>query len=262
MVTVARPFSTDKSHWYFRDGKPCFTVPNKAKGGERPATLRDAKALGLLPSPTSITKILHREALVQWQIEQAVLACQTSPRRLDESLDAFIERVLHIDREQDQERDVAALRGREIHIALQSAILEEAYDEAWVEYVKPAISILNQLGRAIAVEKIIVNLTDGYAGMTDLILENEHELWVCDYKTCKRIPEKPYNENRLQLAAYAGGLGNTGDKIIRCANLYISTTELGKISFAEIGNWTHDFSRFKLLVQYWRLTNNFPFETN
>lgn len=260
MITAARPTSGDKSHWYFQDGTPCFNVPNKSKGGERPATLRDAKSLNLLPSPTSITKILHREALVNWQIEQAVLATQTSPRRENEALDDFIERVLHIDREQDQERDAAALRGRAIHLALQQAIVGAWYDEQWVDYVKPAVELLlNPIGRPVATEKIIVNLNDGYAGMTDLILENDREVWVIDHKSCKRIPDKPYNENRLQLAAYAGGLGNTGEKVIRCANLYISTTEPGKLYFSEVEDWRNDFSRFKLLVQYWRLTNNFPF---
>jgi len=82
------------AHWYTRDGRPCHEVPNASKGGMRPATLRDARKLGLLPSVTSVQQVLSKPGLVRWQQEQAILAALTLPRQGNESLDDYALRVI------------------------------------------------------------------------------------------------------------------------------------------------------------------------
>lgn len=253
MQTVARPSSAERAHYYRRDGTPVFSVPNKSSGGDRPTTIRDCRSLNLVPSPTTITKLLHRQALVEWQIEQSVLAVLSAPRKENETLDAYVERILHVERHQDQERDAAAERGKSIHRAIQLALETGMYDEAFYAFVRPALALMAQFGRVVACEKRII--ADDYVGTTDLILENDHEMWVWDIKCRRRIPEKQYDEEKLQLSAYAGGLGNTGDKRIRCANLYLSTEEPGKLDLKESVDWRKDFERFRLLLSFWKLTN-------
>ena len=48
----------ESGHWYAADGTAVFEVPNKSKGGMRPTTLKDCRALGLYPSVTTIMKVL------------------------------------------------------------------------------------------------------------------------------------------------------------------------------------------------------------
>jgi ATP-dependent exoDNAse (exonuclease V) beta subunit len=253
MITAARIFDDNAAHYYQPDGTPVFTVPNKSKGGERPTTLADAKKLGLLPSPTTILKTLAKPALEAWKIEQAVLACLTSPKLEDESLDAFVDRILSTDREQDQERDAAARKGRSIHHALQVLLRDGVNLTDWQEYTLPVCAQLRVLGRPIATEKTIV--TELYVGTTDLLLENDSEIWVIDFKCTRNIPNAPYREHRLQLAAYAGGLGNTGQKRVRCANVYIGTLNPGEVKVCDLGDWSNDLRCFNLLVDFWYLSN-------
>ena len=40
--------ATESGHWYQADGTPAYEI-KKPGGGMRPATLRDARKLGLLP---------------------------------------------------------------------------------------------------------------------------------------------------------------------------------------------------------------------
>ena len=80
----------------------------------RKTTLADARKLGLVPSVTTILKVLAAPALESWKIEQACLALLTSPRQADERDDAFVKRILQTDRVQDQEAAAAAERGTEI----------------------------------------------------------------------------------------------------------------------------------------------------
>src|SRR5512139_1672294 len=107
MNTIARTTTPDSSHWYTTDGDPMYEVIAKSTGLPRNTTLADARKLNLLPSVTTILKILHKQALVNWLIEQAVLAAMTTPRLPGEQDDAFIERVLHTERVQDQEAEAA-----------------------------------------------------------------------------------------------------------------------------------------------------------
>lgn len=259
MITVARPNSGEASHFYYPDGKPCYEVPCKSRPGQmRKTTVADARKLALLPSPTTICKLLHRQLIVDYQIEQAVLATLTAPIQQNESLDAFVERIIHTDREHEQEREAAAERGREIHEALSEAMLSAfartRFTIRILQHIKEPVEFLLKLGRTVATEKIVVG--DGYAGMLDLLLQNDTELWIIDHKSAKNIPDKPYNEHRLQVAAYAGTFGNTGDLRLHCAVCYISTTKPGEWKIYEIENWQNDFARFKLLLKYWKLTNN------
>lgn len=253
MITAARPTDISRPHYYKASGEPVFGVPNKSKPGElRAVTVRDARALSLVPSPTTVVRLLHRHALVQWMCEQACLAVLTTPRKEGESLDAFVERVIQTDRVQDEEKNVAAERGKMIHRAIQDYLISAREISGEMSaYVNPAVRAIGSVGRVVATEKTVVG--DGYCGMADIVCENDSEVWIHDIKTSKNIPNDPYDEQKLQVSAYCAALGNTGDKRVRGMIVYVSTSNPGEIKTVEV-DWQSDYRRFKLLLEFFRLS--------
>src|SRR6185503_9066761 len=78
MTTAARVQSAEAAHFYTKTGEPMHFIERSDGQGTRPTTLRDAKKLGLLPSPTSILKVLRAPQLEAWKMEQAALAVLTA----------------------------------------------------------------------------------------------------------------------------------------------------------------------------------------
>lgn len=246
--------STDSAHWYSSDGEPHHFVEKKDGSGSRPATLGDARKNNWLPGVSTVLKVLAKPALTSWLIEQACMAVLTSPRVKGEPLDAFVTRVLGADREQDQESRKARDLGTEIHDALEMAFTG-GYSGPLARYVTSAMDLLTPLGRVMFTERILVG--NGYAGRTDVGLESD-VITLVDFKSCKNIPKECWSEHRLQLSAYAKALGNTGDKRIETANLYISTSNPGEVKLCPNPDWETTFEDgFKPLLQHWNWMNDY-----
>lgn len=257
MQTNARTLSPDGSHYYYPTGEPCYEVPYAdPKRGNRPTTLADARKLGLLPSVTTILRSLHKQALVDWLVEQACLAVLTSPRKEGEELDAFVQRVLHVERVQDQESEAAKDRGTLIHKAMEAAFLGQKFDDELGPWFLPAFDEICKRGVVVEVEQIVVG--QGYAGKIDAIMDNEHEIWLWDWKTTKKLPKgDAWPEHRLQLAAYAKAWAH-GDKPIRTGNVYISTVDKGSFCVCEHDDWGTVYEQgFKPLVSVWQWMNSY-----
>ena len=246
----------DSSHWYRKDGTACYEVPySDPSKGMRSTTLADARKMGLLPSVTTITKVLAAPALVEWLRREAATAVATTPRNPDEPLDDFVERCLTVDAE--SVADAAKQLGTDVHDAIEKAMSGQPYQVELQPYVLPTILAAGSFGRVVAAEKILVG--DCYAGKTDCILENDEAITVVDFKTtkAKKLPTKAYPEHKLQLSAYANALGNVGNKRIRTVNIYISAIEPGKISVVENEDWQKDYAIFKLVCAIWQWQNSF-----
>jgi hypothetical protein len=226
----------------------------------RPTTIRDARRLKLLPSVTTILKVLHKPALESWKIEQAVLSVLTAERKPDEQIDAFAERVLRTERQQDAEAATAAEKGKAIHGALELAVTGKPWDEKWSEYVLPALEAIRPFGKMIASEKVIVG--KGYAGKTDYVAGYDASggpvVTVADFKCSKSIPEKEaWDEHQLQLAAYAAGL-DIEAQVVHSVNVYISTREPGMVKVHTNLNWKDAFERgFMPILSYWQWRNDY-----
>lgn len=242
-------------HFYTKEGEARYSVPNKSKGGTRPTTTRDARGQGWLPSPTEVIKTLARPALTEWLIRNAILAFATAQDVEGESLDDRIKRVLDVENQQDQESRAAMDLGSQIHEAIELALAGNGYSPNLSNYVCAALYELIQFGLVIGSEKILVG--DGYAGKTDCICTNHQVVTVVDFKTAKNIPKKPYDEALIQIAAYCGALGNVGDNKIDGVLIYISTSNPGEIKVFKSENWPSDFKRFKFLLEFWKISNNF-----
>lgn len=259
MTTIAKPTTTESSHWYYPDGRPCYEVPYAdPRKGNRPTTLADARKLGLLPSVTTLLQCLHKEALVSWRIEQSCLAVLTSPRKEGEELDAFVERVLHTERVQDEESRIARDRGTEIHAALEAAFLDQGISPEMLEWLGPAFKDLNARGKTIGTEIILVG--DGYAGKTDLVQLIDGHVWIWDFKTTRRLPRTAWPEHVLQLSAYAAAMALKDDNaFIHTGNVYISTAQAGEFCVCEHEvPWVEPYEQgFVPLVKLWQFLNNY-----
>lgn len=257
-ATIARTPSVDGSHWYTAEGEAMYTVIAKGSGQPRPTTLADARKLGLLPSVTTILKALNKPALNDWLCEQTALAVLTTPRKDNEPLDAFVQRVLHDERIQDQEADAAKQLGTDMHEGLEALFRGERITDELRPWIEPAYLYLKQLQpwSKVLVEQIVVG--PGFAGKVDW-QGQDNDLLVVDFKTSKKLPEKgSWNEHRLQLAAYARAIGDREETLIRTANLYISTADAGKFVFHENPDWRDDYANgFKPLLAVWQWMNNY-----
>ena len=245
----------DTGHYYDKDGKAVFEVPNKSKGGMRPTTLKDCKALGLFPSVTTIMKVLGNPELDRWKQQQVLMASLTLPRKADESDEAYCARIIEDAFEQVSQ---AADLGTEIHAAFENCFQGLPYNSEMETYLSPIKEwVAKHNVRFLKHELRLVNQELGYAGTTDALIEADGILHVLDLKSRKTKPEHkitPYNKEPMQIAAYANIVGAP-----RGVNLYISTTEPGRIGEAwyDEETITKEFDAFKLVVKLWQHINKY-----
>ena len=260
MTTLARPRTQESAHWYDpKTGLPCHTVKCSTKDGERPTNITDAKKLGLVPSVTNVLSVLRKPALETWKQEQCCLSVLTAPRKPDEGLDDFVARVLHEERQHEQEAKDAADLGTRIHKALEDELSGRVADHEMLPWIEPVWEYLNKQGYLrTQCERILVG--DGYAGRTDLIAEGHKYDVMLDFKSTKKPPKEPYWEHRLQLSAYhMAKIRNepTSSRITVCGNIYISTTKPGDF-VVHVHEDTHTcWLAFKHLLDYWQVANDY-----
>lgn len=258
MATIANIRPTEGGHWYTRTGEASHTVIGKTTGKPRPTTLADAKKLNLLPSTTTVLKALHKEALVRWRVEQAILVAMTTPRLTVEGVietdDAYVTRVFDTERQHEQEGKKAADLGTSIHAAIEKAMAGEKWDEALAVYVEPVLKLCrDKFGEPEAAEKVVVG--EGYAGKLDVKFPDA----IVDFKTTKSVPKASYFDHQMQNASYAKAFGFTGEHRIRTANVYIDTKTPGLVTVSIQDDWQEAWKAFEHVLAYWRIANNFPF---
>lgn len=256
--TVARVQTEQASHWYYPDGRACYELPKKDGSGMKIPTLADARKLNLLPGVSTILNVLHKEALVQWKIEQAVLASTTSPKLAGETLDDYIHRILHVEKVQDEEAQAARDKGNEIHGAFNDLANNRPIAPELAPWIMPAWrTTLEKFGMVKESETILIG--DGYGGRADLITDVTGTAEVIvDFKSAKTIPREPWDEHRLQLSAYAAARHRQHSKTgliipIRVANVYLSTVHWGVFAIFEHQNWQYTYTEgFEPLLKVWQ----------
>lgn len=243
-------FATAGGHWYRLDnGEPCYTIVGK-NGKERPTTLRDARALALVPSVTGIIRCAAAPQLEKWKRNQLLLSALTLPRIDGETEEAWLARV-----EQDwqEEGRAAADRGTQIHAAIEQHFRGEIPDEEMFPYVMSAKdAILAHCGeQAWSSERSFAHF-DGYGGKTDL----HSQEWVIDVKTKDPpFPDKLYDEHLMQLAAYRRGLNVQN---ARCAILYVGRYEpTATLVEAPPEAIERGAAMFSAMLGYWQAKNSY-----
>lgn len=192
----------ESARWYSREGKIVSGVPNKSKPGEmRKPTLADARKLDLVPSVTTITKVLANTGLDQWKHQQVIESASTYPRPKGMSDADFFAAVYW---ESEQKGRETAERGQEIHglIAKHWATLKPCNDVA-VTRAMIFIGTTVPWNKGVTFEKPFACIRH-YGGTIDMYWLND-ELQTCigDVKTVDLSKwKKPYDSHTMQIAAY------------------------------------------------------------
>jgi hypothetical protein len=195
------------------------------KGEPRPATLRDARKLGLLPSVTNVLGVIAKPELTAWLQEQAVLAALTLPRLAGESEDAFAKRVVA---DSLTTRDGAADFGTAFHHGAERVAQSLEVDPRnplapWLSHYRDWFQ--ENCVRLFWTERVLVNAELGYAGTADLLIQHRvFGLTLVDLKTQGvKVVTGPsiYKSWGYQLAAYRQALGEP----VACMNLVMNSRE-------------------------------------
>jgi len=244
-------------HWYKPDGTPLHQVPKADGKGLRDTTLADAKKLGLLPSVTGITDIIAKPALMNWKAAQVAAAAFENPPNGEESLEYFSERIINASH---QSVAGAADLGSKVHDALEKLLTDgpDAISEAMWPYVEPVVAWKKAAKISyVHIETVLVNTEIGYAGRCDVLGHDaDGSPVVLDYKTRKTKAGqacKPYDTQGMQLAAYA--VAHYGEDMlprVKAFNVYISTTEVGRVEGYEHKSLLPHWEAFKAAAVMWR----------
>jgi hypothetical protein len=248
------------SHWYSLEGEACHQIA-KAKGdGMRNVTVTDARKLGLFPSVTNILGVIAKPGLDKWKLQQVAKAAFNRPPDGKESAEYFTDRI--IESAFDQVVDAADF-GSRIHDALEKIFEGEPVEEELLPYVQPTLDWKREKGLTFTHREItLVNAGEGYAGRCDVIAQGKKgQLVILDYKTRKtKEGEKvtTYDGQGMQLAAYA--VAHWGEAMLEkvtAANVFISTTEPGRMEVCKHDDLVSEWHAFKAACLLWRKMKGF-----
>lgn len=259
-------------HWYTVDGKAAHSQPTKsktAKNPNRPTTIKDAKALKLLPSVTSILKLIHNEPLQRWKYRKVVETCFNRPPVGDEELEGYTDFIMG---KAFDEADEAAQLGTKIHNCIETLIKGEdnIHPQDIINYAEDAINRMETLGiNVVASEFVTVNPEYGYAGTTDIAFKANDGVitGILDFKskrTHEGDPVIPSFGHAAQLAAYYASYWKDKweESYFKNAvgyNIYISTTEPGRIDVVKYDGdqLAKEFEMFENACGIWRYKNGY-----
>jgi hypothetical protein len=243
-------------HWYQADGTPAYEV-EKVKGGMRPATLRDARKLGLLPSVTGVIREASQPGLNRYFNHQWAKAAEKTPRMDDESEEHWLDRV---GLEANVLSVIARDRGTAIHAAIEQMLEGRPVDS---EYAPFAISVVEWIdheypGWAISAEKSFAHREHGYGGKIDLVLTSREDTVIIDFKTTDKDVDtvKGYESHIMQLAACREGIDATDATVM---NLFVSSVDPWSLKAYEYDEdkVNQAWEMFKHLLGYWKWSRNY-----
>lgn len=197
----------DSAHWYEVDGTPAYTRKSKS-GTERNTTLRDARKENLVPSVTTVLRILSNPFLERWKLENLLTAALSLPEIEGESVQDYAERVWE---DANTISEGARNFGTNLHDAIERRLRLGTMDGmVCTEDVTEHLAEFDKWAQANVIKVHAVEFTvvgqEGYAGKVDALLEHRvHGLCYTDWKSQNIRPgKKPtfYDSWPRQLAAY------------------------------------------------------------
>lgn len=264
-------------HAYTRDGTAVHYQATKggAKNPTRPTNLKDIREQRLLPSVTEFTKMLSAPGLEEYKTFQTIQACYLNPPFPNEELQAYRGRITQLAGEDAAD---AADLGTLIHASLEQYFVDHDSWDGTVtfampdgkpvpcrEFVLPAVHKIEQLGITPLYHELrVVNSYEGYAGTCDLMGKYGDGLAIVDFKSKRTKPDvavEPIETHPVQIAAYryasdlwTPDLRTLSDKGAMGANIYISTTEVGRVDAVTYSDDTlsRSHSVFQKLLALWR----------
>ena len=250
---------SEGNHWYTRAGRAMHEVPKASGEGMRATTLADARRTMLLPSVTGILSVMSKPQLESWKMNKVAKAALTTDKSFSLDDDAWARAVIE---NAFKEVDDAADLGTRSHAAIEAATQGKAFPDDLRQYVNPVLAWreANHI-TSMESEKVVVNLAEGYAGTMDDAFTAGDTFGVIDYKTRRTVPKRKvtaYDGQAMQLSAYAvpyWGLEKIGK--VRILNVYISTTEPGRVDVIEHEDVPKHWAAFLNVCALWRYQNNY-----
>lgn len=236
----------ESNHYYYPDGRPCYTVTGK-NGKERPTTLRDARKIGLVPSVTTIIGCADKPGLMNWKIDQAILAALTCPRNDGEDEAEYLSRIK---KDAQETARKAAERGTQIHGWIEDFFNGIGHEGAKPFYASVDKTVFMETGEEWwNTEHSFATYT--YGGKCDLHTGNH----LIDIKTTEKdISElKLWDEHFMQAAAYDRGIAG-GPR--RCGILYVNSINAeSRLIWIEPDDKARGWAMFSSLLEYWYIKN-------
>ncbi len=263
----------DQSHWYRRsDGAAVYEVPMTSKAGMRRTNLKDARKLDLVPSVTSILKVMAAPGLEIWKAQQLLQAALTLPKKQGESLDEYAERIVEDSKAQGI---AAASRGKQLHTAIETYIQYKALpvemDSEWGKHCCKVQNTLNQHGIDLLggqEERSFAAQLNGlwYGGKIDYHALGDFTMsagtlagCVCDFKSKEKIEPKKqlvYEEHAMQVAAY--GYGLFGNLNFRGLNVFVGVDDLEiRVHEHPPEDLERGLAMFSDVLSFWHRKNKF-----
>jgi hypothetical protein len=211
----------------------------------------------IVPSVTTIFQIMDKPGLSKWKNQQVIAAVESTPRFVDESDDAYYERIMDVS---SRKTGAASELGTRIHRAIEVYVAEadDGIDADIAPHVHAAVNEASCVNAVCdSAERIFLSEKMGYAGTADWVgHDKENFPVILDFKS--RTSLRPYETDALQLAAY--GVAIHGSKFIECgwaANIVVSTTEPGtaKTFKYETLDMIRAFEAFKALFDVYKYVN-------
>ena len=242
-------------HFYTKDGKTAYEVQTSDGKKTRPTTVRDARKNGWVPSVTTVISQIAKPGLDYWKQTQLLDVVENNPDLIGKSL-AWKENVIQISNKENSKYSEA---GTKIHDKLEKFYKTYQLDESDRELLLPVIEAVGSIYKTKSwePEKSFVS-KEGFGGKIDMW---HADGYIIDFKT-KTGPKvgksSLYKDYAMQLAAYRRGTQISA----LCYNIVISSTHPGEIY---IHKWSEEElevaeQQFMLLLEYWKLTNNYRSE--
>lgn len=266
----------DTGHFYDKDGNPVWEIDG------RKTRVSDARELGLLPSWTTVAKLLDKPFINNWRVDQAYLRAVTSEMLEGEDEEQFVARMKTEDWE---DREATMGLGTALHNLNEKYLLEKSLgthtNEEWRSWEKgPKAWIDENVAQVIAAEDAYANVEVGFGGTIDsIVMLHDGRVALVDFKTQRvkgvykrqtmlktgqlrrpgEIKATFYDEFTLQLAAYRELLSYPVDV---CISLAMSTNPdfPGALSY----EWPEsDLARgweiARRTIEIFYFTHNLPF---
>jgi hypothetical protein len=263
MTTDTKPLASESTHYYFKDGRPCYTVPRANGEGERNTTLADARKLDLVPSYSEVSKVAAKPGLEVWKANQLLDSALTLPMLPGELADDYKKRVIEDAGEKSKK---AREKGTELHAAIEEVIRTGVPISEWETHLGNLWDTLKQYGIDLIdgePEHSFASLM-GYGGKIDW---HNDEPFYLDFKTTEHLDKKQlvWPEHPQQLSAY--GFGHLGvsystKPLFRAANVFVGIRDK-QVRFFE-HSWEdlrQGFAQFRCLLEYWQRIKQFgPYE--
>lgn len=255
MTTETTPLPAESTHFYFKDGRPCYEVPRAKGDGMRPTTIADARKLDLVPSYSEIAKVAAKPGLIAWYADHLLDSALTLPIIEGELADDRKKRIIA---DADAKSQKARDKGTQLHAAIEAFIRGDQPESEFALHCVAVSEVLRDMGILLVgnAEHSFASPL-GYGGKIDF--HNDEPL-IIDFKTKERIDDKKqlaWPEHIQQLAAYGFGLWFDVPRF-RCLNVFVGILDKQvRVLEYEWPDIVEAFAQFRCLLEYWQRCRKF-----